>query len=57
MKKQIRNYNKKGQEHGYQELYYDINLLIIRGNMKNGNEIGYEECHVILSKMTTFYIR
>ena len=43
--KDIRNYNDKGELHGYIELYWGElrNKLLIRGNMKNKNAIGYEE--------------
>ena len=51
--KDIRNYNKKGQYHGYQELYWD-NKLSYRGNMKNYLRIGYTEYH--MAKQTNFYI-
>ena len=39
------NRNSKGQLHGYQELCYAINRLVIRGNCKNGDSIGYIEWH------------
>ena len=45
MNNDIININSKYQElHGYQEWYY-CNKLGYRGNMKNGNEIGYGEFH------------
>ncbi len=49
MNKNITNYNHKGQCHGYQEWYYmrTIMKLWYRGNMKNGNFIGYTEDHHI----------
>ena len=43
MRKHIKNFNNKGQTHGYQE-WYDIHGgLWLRGTQKNGFEIGYEE--------------
>ena len=49
MNKNITNFNHKGQYHGYQEWYYmrTIMKLWYRGNMKNGNFIGYTEDHHI----------
>jgi len=55
MKKNIKNYNDKNQWHGYQE-WYVINGLLLRGNMKNGEFIGYVEDHMPI-KMTEYYIR
>ena len=57
MNKNIANYNNKSQSHGYQELYMSnqCNTLWYRGNTKNNESIGYEECHFI--KKTNFYIR
>jgi hypothetical protein len=54
MTKDIRNKNNKGQSHGYQEWYGD-NKLVLRGNFKNGNRIGYEELHH--SKQIRFFIK
>ena len=54
MRESIRNYNNKGQHHGYYELYYN-HKLSYRLNYKNDKEIGYEEWH--LTKTTNFYIR
>ena len=54
MKEEIVNFNSKEQYHGYQQWYWD-NTLVVRLNYKNGNEIGYEELHVL--KKTIFYIR
>jgi hypothetical protein len=48
--------NDKCNYHGYQEWYHVItNELEFRVNMKNGDEIGYEECHHF--EGTNFYIR
>ena len=57
MNKDIEPRNPKGDHHGYQQWYCIQNnhKLYLRGNMKNGDEIGYEECHVY--KRTNFYIR
>jgi hypothetical protein len=55
--KDIKNYNDKGKEHGYQEWWRYIDSTIqLRGNMKNGDCIGYVEDHMPM-KMTEFYIR
>ena len=51
--KTIRNHNKKGQQHGYQERYWD-NKLSYRGNMKNNESIKYTEYHLV--NRTRFYI-
>jgi hypothetical protein len=51
--KTIRNHNKKGQQHGYQERYWD-NKLSYRGNTKNNKSIKYTEYHLV--KRTRFYI-
>jgi hypothetical protein len=42
MGKHIKNLNDKGDLHGYQE-WYDNHGLWLRGIVKNGIEIGYEE--------------
>jgi len=57
MKKDIRNYNNKGQLHDYVELYWDElgKQLLLRCNMKNGKNMGYEEWYG--GKKTNFYIR
>ena len=52
--KDIRNYNNKGQQHGYQEIYLYDDKLYYRTNYKNDKEIGYEEYHLI--KQTLFNI-
>jgi hypothetical protein len=51
--KDIRNYNSKGQHHGYQETYY-VDVLWYRGNLKNDNFMNYVESHNW--KETKFYI-
>ena len=53
MKKSIRNHNKKGQTHGYQEGYY-VNKLLFRATYKNMKHVGYSEWHGM--KQTEFYI-
>jgi hypothetical protein len=53
--KQIINRNSKKQLHGYQEYYYNNITLHNRGNMKNGDDIGYEEYHS--RKETIYYIK
>jgi len=52
--KDIRNLNNEGEFHGYQELYV-YNLIYVRGNFKNDEEIGYQEWHTI--KETEYYIK
>ncbi len=52
MKRQIRNYNNKGQWYGYQELYIN-DTLYFRGKYKNGYLINYAECSI----STVYYIR
>jgi hypothetical protein len=57
MKKEIRNYNKAGKFHGYQELY-DLNLILsFRGNSKNGYGIGYSESHYLTGSNYYYVIR
>lgn len=56
MDKEIRNKNNKGKHHGYQEWYHTNNKIVLRGNMKNGDCIGYVEDHMPI-KMTEYYIR
>ena len=54
MKKEIRNYNKAGKFHGYQELY-DLNLILsFRGNIKNNYGFGYNESHYLTGR--TYYV-
>jgi len=43
-KKNIININKKGLKHGYNEIYL-FNHICIKGNYKNGSDIGYSEKH------------
>jgi hypothetical protein len=38
------NYNDKKELHGYQEVV-DGNRIVIRGNSKNDEDIGYQEYH------------
>ena len=52
--KDITNKNNKGELHGYQEWYHHNHTIWLRGNVKNGVEIGYEEIHL---KHTTYYIK
>ena len=55
--KDIKNKNDKGQYHGYQEWWRHVRPKIqLRGNMKNGNFIGYVEDHMF-TEMTEYYIR
>jgi hypothetical protein len=53
--KSIAPYNSNNEHHGYQEWYLPSGRLELRGNMKNGDEIGYEEWHNY--EETNFYIR
>ena len=55
MIKSIRHINDKDEHHGYLELRNYDNILLIRVNFKNDNEVGYEEWHNV--KRTSFYIR
>jgi hypothetical protein len=44
MKQNIENHNSNGDVHGYQQWYTpSTNKLWLRGNWKNGEEIGYVE--------------
>ena len=54
-KEDMTNYNSKGQFHGYQERYHYDNKLMVRGNSKNGLDVGYQEWHNV--KETEYYIR
>ena len=49
----IRNFNKKGLWHGYQERYYN-DKMTFRCNYKNDEVMGYEEYHYF--KKTIFHI-
>lgn len=51
--KSIRNYNKKGERHGYNERYYN-GKMIFRGKYINDNLMGYSEWYYI--KETIFHI-
>ena len=53
--KNIVNRNDKNELHGYYQRVRTSNTLVVRLNYKNGNEICYEELHVL--KKTIFYIR
>ncbi len=55
--KNIRNYNDKGQPHGYQELYIN-GYLTYKGFYNNDIEVDYEEFYWYRSKLAdkTFYI-
>ena len=53
MNKDIKNYNSKGQIHGYYMLYIENRL--IRCNYKFDSISGYRENH--LMKRTQFYIK
>ncbi len=53
MKKDITNFNYKGQCHGYHEWYLS-NKLALRCTYKNSIAIGYEEWHNQLQ--TRYYI-
>ncbi len=53
MKKSIRNHNKKGQTHGYQE-WYNIHGLSYRAIYKNNEHVGYSEWHGM--EETIFFI-
>ena len=56
MDKNIRNYNSKGEWHGYIEVYNNTtNILYYRTNYKNGHFIGYIEWHS--EKLTQYHIR
>jgi len=55
MKKDIKNYNDRGQLHGYNEWYSFNGELIGRENRKNGLRINYTEWHG--TNKTIYYIR
>jgi hypothetical protein len=41
--KSIRPRNKKGQQHGYWEMYWFDNQLMFKRFFHNGKRLGYEE--------------
>jgi hypothetical protein len=53
MKKEIKNYNSKGEPHGYQQSFH-VNKLLFRATYKNMKYLGYREWHGM--KQTEFYI-
>jgi hypothetical protein len=53
--KNINNFNKKGQRHGYQEWYHDNKKISHRGNWRNNKMIGYVEWYGM--NETNFHIR
>jgi hypothetical protein len=55
MKTDIRNYNSKGEWHGYHEWYLSSDYIVFRTMYKNGLKVGYVEWH--RSQLTDFYIR
>ena len=55
MTKTIRNRNKRGEYHGYQQ-WHIFNKLAHRGNWNNGSRTGYLEWHYYKIQ-TTYYIR
>ncbi len=57
MSKQItnRNYNSKGELHGYNQWIYGDGKCMIRGMYKHNQRIGYLEFHNV--KQTRFYIK
>jgi hypothetical protein len=58
MSKSIYNYNTKGKNHGYQEMYWTTtNQLRFRGCHKHGMRIGYMEWHNRNWNCTKVYIR
>ena len=54
MIKEIKQFNNKGQYHGYQQWYW-LDKLELRVKYNHGFEIGYEEWHIY--KQTKYYIR
>ncbi len=53
----IRNYNDKGQYHGYQERYYINGKLWYKCFCNNDIEVDYEEHYWSIGKLTKcFYI-
>lgn len=57
--KDINNFNKKGQRHGYNARYTNEGEIMSRGNYKNNIKIGYEEWHHHwhYPKKTNFFIK
>jgi hypothetical protein len=53
MKKDILNYNSKGEPHGHQQSFY-VNKLLFRATYKNMKHVGYSEWHGM--KETIFHI-
>ncbi len=47
----IRNYNDKGETHGYQEIYNDSGTLIIKCFFNNGVLVDYQEFHLDVDKL------
>jgi len=41
--KNIRQYDNKGQKHGYWEVYWSNGNLCYKGFYQNGKLVGYEE--------------
>ena len=59
MKKQnITHFNNKGQAHGYWEWYHLEGNIHVRGNIINGQRIGFWECFNEYSNLVykSFYI-
>jgi len=46
MKKDIKPYNAKGQQHGYWELYWDNGDLMFKCVFINGEENGIDEYYM-----------
>ena len=44
-KKSIKQFNKKGEPHGYWEIYHLNGRLYCKGNYVNGERKGYWEIH------------
>ena len=63
MRRDIRNFNTKGQRHGYQEWHTNVNQLWYKGNHKNGQPIGYSISNPFIGGIgdngteVNFYIR
>ncbi len=52
--KEIRNYNSKGQYHGYQEVYI-VGTLIIKCFYNNGIPVDYQERYWLNGKLEKTY--